>query len=317
MQNFAEFSERFRKFVFASNSGFKDAIIEDFGRPREPFIDNITKCLDESRMFLINNKIKKLLCLTKTPKSHNSDLRLPFETIFLDVRFSREEAEKFGFKFGIVREVVGIILNQMVVNRNEYKENGIDWVVLNDHSKIGSDDEDNIGIGIRASVLCIEDSDKDEEGAIMFSTFNFPYLEVDNETKKIGVVDIKISKPVRKFIQTFSFNFLNFLYERDVEYVFNDYNLDRLRKRKEKGKFTPISIGTIKILGTLKKYIDSVAKESFEYSHKFWVMGHYKFLQSEKFKHKRFQRVYVIPHIKGKGLLIDKARELEDKGDTQ
>lgn len=313
MHTFTEFSEKFKNYVHAINSDYRDLVTEDFGRPPEKFIQNITSCLNESRMFLINENIKKLLCLTKTPNIKNSELRLPFNTIFLDVRFSREEAKKFGFKFGIVNEVVGIILNQMIVRKDDVVDGK--WeAVLNDKLKLGvNEDKEHIAIGIRASILCNEDSKKDPNGAMTFSTFNFPYLEIDNQKKKVIVNEISTSKSIRKFVQTFSYNFLNFLYERDVEFVFNDYDPNRLRKRKAKGKFTPIAIGSIKIAGTLKKYINSISNESFEYSHSFWVRGHYKFLQSERYKEKRFCRIWTVPYIKNqqKGFPIDKTRELK------
>jgi len=65
-----------------------------------------------------------------------------------------------------------------------------------------------------------------------------------------------------------------------------------------------------------KDYVNELnSSGSFEYSHKFWVRGHFRSLRSERYKEKRGIRIWIPPFVKGKGILMGKSYRLRGKNE--
>lgn len=84
-----------------------------------------------------------------------------------------------------------------------------------------------------------------------------------------------------------------------------------MERRAKKGKPVIPSSMKIRLYGRLKEYIEkTIAGERFHFNYRFWVRGHFRQLQSNKFKEKK--RIWILPFIKGQGNLIDKTYEVRE-----
>ena len=129
--------------------------------------------------------------------------------------------------------------------------------------------------------------------------------------KKAGV-----SQPIKdkeeKIIKSFFCNFIDFLNTPDVEVVTVDITKEQNEKRILQGKLPVPPQKFIRITGKLKIYLLELnSGEHFNYSHKFWVRGHFRTLRSEKWKNARGIKIWILPFIKGKGILVNKIYEVK------
>ena len=47
-------------------------------------------------------------------------------------------------------------------------------------------------------------------------------------------------------------------------------------------------------------------KTDFTYTHRFWVRGHFRVLKDKKWKKSQGKKIWIVPFIKGEGVLIKK-----------
>jgi hypothetical protein len=67
---------------------------------------------------------------------------------------------------------------------------------------------------------------------------------------------------------------------------------------------------TIRVTGKLKIYIDELVHgANWHFNYRFWVRGHFRQLVSDKYKEKK--RIWILPYIKGKGILVEKIYNLK------
>ncbi len=119
----------------------------------------------------------------------------------------------------------------------------------------------------------------------------------------------------RDFLRTFVANFLDFLNEPEVE-IHDVLRTNRsVRKAMKHHKnVKPIPTRVVTVTGKLKMYIDNFAKgvkATRHFSHKFAVRGHWRHLTAKCWTHKRFQKVWVVPCVKGEGLFVRKKYKLK------
>jgi hypothetical protein len=140
------------------------------------------------------------------------------------------------------------------------------------------------------------------------------YLKDMIRCKETGVIFNADLRPFEEAVLKFVINFTDFLENPEVELVEVLRTQKTNEKRMKRGKI-PLPPSTIvKINGKLKEYVDQVKKIGYrEYSHQFWVRGHWRHLESEWYKEKRGVRIWVPPFIKGQGELIEKLYNLEGK----
>jgi len=116
---------------------------------------------------------------------------------------------------------------------------------------------------------------------------------------------------VLKYLKLFCCNFLDFLNNPDVDIVDINFSKDRNIKRLKKGKCFLPDYKDIRISGSLKKYFDDFSLNSkANYSHRFWVRGHFRTLKSERYGGNVNKRLWITPYIKGEGILINKNRKV-------
>jgi hypothetical protein len=226
--------------------------------------------------------------LTDTPLK-NDDIHLPFGIIFLDVHFCKEELADLGIKIKS-KEIIGAFFQKGVL--------------------ISKDTQNQVGSNLRITVLYVQDNDE-----VWFDTYNKNNNLFDKINKQNEIVvkeNPTTDKKSRDFIHKFVLNFLNFVNNPDIKIVEQKRSEQNVKRRLKQGKTTLPSSYKIFLKGELKVYVERICNgEKFKYSHKFWVRGHFRRLESDRYKEKKI--LWILPFLKGNGLLIDKTYHLEKK----
>ena len=199
--------------------------------------------------------------------------KLPFENIFLDVSIKTEQNN----------ELIGLLVREGEL----FKGTGQDKI--------------QVGKGLRITTFL----KSEEEG--VFITLNpngNDNLELTIEGEKIKN---KATRKLQKNITDFVYNFVNFINSPEVKIIEVQRNEKNQKRRIREGKSILPSSKKIILTGYLKEYVNElVTSGQIRYSHKFWVRGHFRHYQ------KYHQKViWILPYIKGKGVLIEKKYKLE------
>ncbi len=233
-------------------------------------------CYQHTKIFKVENDIKKLLSLTNN--NLREDYFLPFDSMFIDCNFEMGDEYVEGFLI----------------------QKGKTWIISDQKLRI---DYDIIGF-----------LDKDGKKRHVF--FRSPLnrrMVGDEETivdERIHLIDF--DKPSFKNIQIFAINLLDFLNNPEVNLVEVRRTEEQNLKRIDKGKRPIPPINFIRVTGELKEYIDSLNSGGhFHCSHKFWVRGHFRTLRNERmYGDKVGMRIWIPPYIKGRGILLNKRYEV-------
>jgi len=179
--------------------------------------------------------------------------------------------------------------------------------------------QDEFGI----SVKLLFSSDKMPKGftfrGVLNNMFknNFRYdliedKEIKNYITEINKESDKLLKGVKKEVAIFICNFLDFLNNPDIELITIERTEEQNKKRLLRGKPPIPIIKNVRITGKLKIYLDKLNSGAhFSYSHRFWVRGHFRTLRSEKWINKRGTKMWILPFIKGHGVLVNKIYEVK------
>jgi hypothetical protein len=150
---------------------------------------------------------------------------------------------------------------------------------------------------------------EDINGGMHLRYFSYP----DEYSKHINIGNkLKTNYNYQKYIINFIFGFLNFLNNPEVSFTEHKQILEKNEKRVNRGKCPlPIKMSIV-IDGKLKHYLNNYERESTRnpFSFRFWVRGHFRHLFSDKWKNKKGQTIWVLPYLKGQGILINKNYEL-------
>ena len=123
-----------------------------------------------------------------------------------------------------------------------------------------------------------------------------------------------------RLIKEFVMNCLDFINEPDVKYVERTRAYSSSSKRMRAGKGLKMPTMVIKITGELRKCLDRIRTGGhFSYSYKFWVRGHWRHFRSDRYIRSglKGQRKWIMPYVKGEGLLIDKGYKLTRSADAE
>ena len=126
----------------------------------------------------------------------------------------------------------------------------------------------------------------------------------------------ELSKKIRDELKKVSINFLNLINHPEVKLI-NHSKKELRENRIKKGRLgIPDSI-EINLTGKLKKYIyEDLPKQkeaANNYSHKFWVRGHWMNFISIRYINMIGKKKWVLPYIKGRGEMISKDYYLGEK----
>jgi hypothetical protein len=274
------------------------------GNTTDSFVGNIMQGLNAAHVFEVSDTIKKLLLMTDPPNK-NDDIPLPFKYFFLDVQFTREELANVGIHIR-ADEITGALVTKGELILHNHDE---------DLQKVIDENEPVVlGHALRTTIFS-----RMPDGEGWFDTFN-TNINLDEAAKEMdaGVLTNPTSdEKAKKFIHKFVINFLNFIHNPEVELIEHKRSEKNRKRRIKEGKVPLPTTSTIRVNGSLKKYIDYIEGEShltrFEY--RFWVRGHYRRLMSDYYKEKRI--IFVPPFIKGKGILVEKFYSVEKKNESE
>lgn len=281
---FIKFSKYFSAFTY--NAKYHPETLLGEKQINPDFYEDINKCLPESKIFEISDGVKKLISLTDTPLE-NDEVKLPFPHLFLDVEFTKDELAELGIEIE-AKKIVGVLVRQGVLFKGE----------------------EEYGKDLRFSIM-LEGVNAQGKDDIWFVTFHRNF----NLDKEIKLMHIRLEHSDPKsedFIYKFFLNFLNFLYNPETEYVEVSRSQKNMERRMKQGKPIIPTSYTIFLTGKLKEYMDRLQSGGhFHYNYRFWVRGHFRTLQAERWKEKRGIRIFIPPFIKGDGILIDKSYQLK------
>lgn len=287
-ENFVKFANFFKIFNYYKEEkpnmtkslygfeGFKDDSAKNFRL-------NIEKGIKNCKIFEIEDSIKRLLILTKTP-INNEELYYPFDTIFLDVNFTKEELKEYGIDI-IAEEIIGILFTK-------------GSLVREDGFEVGED----LNITMLSKNFFV-----DKEYPLWFDSFNKrPNLKDEYKNYKFKIYDNPTTdKNAKEFIYRFVLNFINFVNNPEIEIIENKRSEKNQERRIKRGLPIIPSSSTIILTGKLKYYVQEIQNNpSWHYNYRFWVKGFFRNLRSDKYKEKK--RIWLMPFIKGKGILIEK-----------
>jgi hypothetical protein len=265
------------------------------------FDEAIADTLSKVKIFEIDENIKKLLALTDAPKINDDEcVRLPFDNIFLECQFTKEELEDYGVspKYANLVKGIAVTKGNFIFGEDEYYKNPKSLKEYEAREKVGN--------GLRITMCSIIDRDEGGE-EVLFDVFNKNInLDEEYKDKKIDIIENPTSdRDLRDFVHKFILNFLNFLNNPEVEYIEHKRSESNIKRKLRTGKAIIPSTMSIRVTGKIKQYIDDVeSKGLWHYDHRFWVRGHYRDLVAERYIEKK--RIWLFPYIKGKGLLIEK-----------
>ena len=261
------------------------------------FTDLIGKGLNNCKVFEINEEIKKLLLLTKPPKL-NEEVMLPFDFIFLDCPLFKKDFLNIDKPIK-EDEVVGILVSKAQMQ-------------LSSSEKV-------VGTSLRLSICTLKNKIVDsKEGTLaFFETFNTD-INIPEENKFDG---LDITKPkynsseqknLKTIVRNYVINFLNLVHSRNVNLIEMIRGEKNRARRIKQNKFPLPSSTRVVLTGDLLIYMNKLLSSGhINYSHKFWVRGHWRILRSEeRYKDRAGTRVWIYPYIKGEGILVNKRYEV-------
>lgn len=131
-----------------------------------------------------------------------------------------------------------------------------------------------------------------------------------------GIGDESWEEPttVNQYISNIVTNFLLFMNQSEVEYRVRERTDKNRERRRDKGKTPLPNDAKVEVSGEIKLYLDKVQETDtdIEHEHRYWVRGHWRTLRDEDhWGDKAGEKVWVKPHIRGEGPLIDKEYELK------
>lgn len=286
MKNYVRFTTNWRAFQKGMKMGMTTGHITDEAR----WDAHITSFVENAKIFRIDENIKMMLART-IPPNKNDNINLPFNHMFLDVNFSAKELQDYGIETKELKEIVGLGVSKGTLCLDRYED---------DTKCI----KDNVGKCIRIAA-CIRYGEE-----IRFETFSTNLSFTDERLKRKPIKHIKskvIPHNIMKFLHHYTINLINLLNNPDIKVIEIDKDVIQNKKRMNRGKVPIPAQSIIRITGTLRTYMNRIRSDPrWNYNYRFWVMGHFRTLRSEKWGDKQGTRTWILPYIKGKGMLIEK-----------
>jgi hypothetical protein len=127
-----------------------------------------------------------------------------------------------------------------------------------------------------------------------------------------------VGAKVDEYIQKLYWNFLDILNDPDVRIIeVKKSEASKKRRERDHAVVAPSTLHRIVLTGELKKYVQEMHDKKIKmqhersWSHKWWVRGHFRTFRSERYVAARGKRIWILPHIKGEGVLIRKQYKVE------
>lgn len=268
------------------------------------FERNIDDALKEAKKFLISDKQKQFLVSGKINK--NMEIKFPYDKMFLDVCFTKEELKEYGIKIKS-EELIGLIITKGYV----YPESEQKFI-----KELGEDiPEKSVGLGIRYTLLLRRIDGKGKE-ALQFETFvrSVKFDEGFDESMFKEDMPTK-DKNAQDFWHNFFLNFIRFVNFPKIILKEHKKTEQNIKRRIKQGRPVIPDYITIELTGELDRYVDTFntkPKKSWSYTYSFDVKGHYRELASQRYKKSR--TIWVEPYKKGTGQYVESIYKINKKG---
>lgn len=270
----------------------KQLFIEELGELPEQKIFTL-RDLEVLTAFLFNSKVFKIqdkekLLFLNTDIDFNIKKHLPFGSIFLDCDIQINSVL-----------IKGLLLTDL--SNEENKKNDLYYIENIKDLKVDF-------------VMFKEDK---------FMSCSF-FINKQDVIKGGGITEgtnelsnIYLNVDFRKKIAMFCLNFLNSLYNPEIEICCKEYTDIRKKRKAQKGKLVENHY-YLKIKGRLREYIDNLDSEKFtqeyqRHTNSWIVRGYYKTLSSDYFKNMKGKEIFIPPFICGLGAPKSKTYIVGDK----
>lgn len=129
---------------------------------------------------------------------------------------------------------------------------------------------------------------------------------------------IKPIKNISTQVNNLANNFLDYINHEKPKIRIVKTPDEIYNKKRIKGTDTIPQIKKyITITDEIKIYLRKLKEsKNFSYSHKFWVRGHWRHFNHQKYIGMRGVKKWILPYIKGKGLLVEKKYNVKQVGDS-
>lgn len=255
-----------------------------------------------TKMWKISDRVKALLSLTKEIPI-KEELKLPFNDFFIDNEFTFEFE---GKKYKLFGALIEIFKKEEVESQNSRAE------LFEEIREIKSSHDccyfcasvvregDNMLILMDKVLDLYTGKWVDKESSLDKSQ---KLLQEHKNKKAIHYLE----KEIRKII----LNLLLFLNEpRITIHIVESNNI----RRQKKGLIAVPSLIRTKIEYSFEQQIEKIyinyqSHSKFGYS--FWVRGHWRLLTSPHWTHKKGQKIWILPHLRGEGIIANQIFEVE------
>lgn len=275
----------------------------------------IQKWMVESHLFDPSEEVLFALNKTKEPSNYQL-IKPPFENTYLTSNLDIEVDDS-------IKKSLKVVLNSDHINQHVYED--LSEILESEESEIMlrgllvheiSGEGFSLERGVPESEILPGDSRKIYiNGCWKFEEkywMSQNVVGVDESSIEVfGVMDEIIKKLVT--------NFFLFLNQPEVSYKVIERSEKNRRRRLDKGKTPLPDDATIEVTGEIERYLNKLNLEGErEYSHRFWVRGHWRTLRDEEYwGDKAGTKVWVKPHIKGEGPLIEKDYDVKNEQDSE
>jgi hypothetical protein len=254
--------------------------------------------LEQAHIFEFPEHVGTLLTLTD---NEPHPIKLPFPVIYLDVEFQVRTQK-------VVNNYIGILLCQ-----KEGEDEATAYAYTDTHYEVsGTEDE----------MVEFRSSGVSEQGQTIIDvrypvgpvTFDRLKARVNIKPETRGGAElqdsVRYARTEFKTLNNLTLNFLDLLETPDVFLV--HMNRRRANERRERHGQIPLPDHSIvRVRDSLRRYIYELESGgAFQYSHAFWVRGHWMHFRSDRYIHVQGERTWVRPYTKGQGILVQGVYEM-------
>lgn len=262
----------------------------------------LASCIKRIPSFSFDDILKEALLLTDNSIGYR---HIPFREIVIETDF-----------FVLNKRILGIYITETLKRGSESYEYFKKEVKEIKGVDIYGNSRKQLFLPEKLNIDFINEEDKDlkiiffgidfEDETEFYSHFNISKIEeADDFVNKDSKIYIKNILKIKKQITLFCINFLDFL-EENKEYKISKKVLSEANSLKIN---SPPQISLfVEVRGKLKEQLlcERNKIDGAEYSHSFWVRGHFRHFKSSKYTSCKGKKIWIIPYIKGKGILIKK-----------
>jgi hypothetical protein len=257
------------------------------------------EALERAHLFEFPEHLGTLLTLTD---NEPHPIKLPFPVIFLDVQFQVRTRN-------VVNNYLGILLYQ-----KEGEAEATAYAYCDSHYDVSGTEEEMVEFHSKQAVpesLIIDV--RYPVGPITFDRFkervnikNKEEWEKNHSSSEQG--SLQYARSEFRTLNNITLNFLDLLETPDVFLV--NIHKDRANARRERHGQAPLpERSVVRVRDSLRRYIYRLESGgAFNYSHAFWVRGHFMHFRSDRYMATGLQgtKKWIEPYVKGEGILIKK-----------